>query len=529
MKNKCTEVKNVLLKHFINGKCFLLSLYIAFIFGMHSIIVYDSSKGIIRGVLLSFLLSFFIIPVAYKKIADFDFSFVNRNPNSTEKKHKILFFLVPFFALLVCYYIFYPGVLHQSDCAVQFNQAYTNQYDDWHPALHTFIAYKIPLLLSGNKVGPIVFFQILELSLSIYYSLCSIDKYVNKKVSLIIMLFYTFNPQIIYMAMYPVKDVAFAIGSILMVTFLFNIIFTKGEWITKKRNMIFLVLTISITTIITHNAILFTLPYLIAMCMYYKNKKQIIFSTFSCVACILLIKGPFYSYLNVAKPTNRNTEVLGLPMSIIGQCVSKSPELLDKDVLEFAYKVAPKKIWESNYSGGFNSVKWSSDNWEVVDEAGVKYVLNLMIKCFKESPRNALKGFANTTCSVYSIVDDCDYTYIPSLHTNEWNCGIIRYPQKFYYVYESVVSVLLPHLFIYIGSMHLILLTVFLTRKTMNCKEFLKQFFIVLPVFSYDFGTMLLLSGVGDSARFFFYTFLVVPILVIILLKPKENVAKIEE
>ena len=49
-----------------------------------------------------------------------------------------------------------------------------------------------------------------------------------------------------------------------------------------------------------------------------------------------------------------------------------------------------------------------------------------------------------------------------------------------------------------------------------------KRIFICLPIFAYDFGTMLLLSWDNDS-RYFYITFLVVPLVAVIMLRETKT------
>ena len=40
---------------------------------------------------------------------------------------------------------------------------------------------------------------------------------------------------------------------------------------------------------------------------------------------------------------------------------------------------------------------------------------------------------------------------------------------------------------------------------------------ILIPVFAYNFGTTILLTGIDDATRFFFYTYLLIPTLLVFL------------
>jgi hypothetical protein len=67
----------------------------------------------------------------------------------------------------------------------------------------------------------------------------------------------------------------------------------------------------------------------------------------------------------------------------------------------------------------------------------------------------------------------------------------------------------------------LVLLTVYLGKLNIKDTLSLKKALIAVPIFSYDFGTMLFLTG-ADS-RFFFITFLVTPLLVFYVLYKGEE------
>ena len=40
---------------------------------------------------------------------------------------------------------------------------------------------------------------------------------------------------------------------------------------------------------------------------------------------------------------------------------------------------------------------------------------------------------------------------------------------------------------------------------------------ILIPVFAYNFGTTILLTGIDDATRFFFYTYLLIPLMLVFI------------
>ena len=65
--------------------------------------------------------------------------------------------------------------------------------------------------------------------------------------------------------MFPLKDVSFAIGALLLLTYALQIYVTKGEWVRKPINMAFFIVAEVLTTLFRHNAVLFTVPLIAAV------------------------------------------------------------------------------------------------------------------------------------------------------------------------------------------------------------------------------------------------------------------------
>ena len=60
-----------------------------------------------------------------------------------------------------------------------------------------------------------------------------------------------------------------------------------------------------------------------------------------------------------------------------------------------------------------------------------------------------------------------------------------------------------------------------------------KKILFVIPIFTYNYGTMLLLSGkdltgIPDSSRFLFYTFLILPIVLIVMFNKEKYIDEVK-
>ena len=413
---------------------------------------------------------------------------------------------------------YYPGGLY-GDQLGQYSQAVNNSYEDWHPAIHTLLFYRLPLTLSFGWFGSIVLFQMILFGIAITYAAYTLLTYTNRIAAFGFLAFVLLNPSTAVMALQPFKDTAFAIGTLFLTAFAFHIVCTQGSWLKKSGHIAMLVSVLSLTTLFRHNALLFTVPYGIATA-FYMSKKRTAVTLASVILVIFLIKIPVYSLFGVSDAGKRQSEMLGLPMNVIGAVVSNSPDSLDSEVLDFAYRVAPQEVWQEKYEyGDFNAVKWDSrTKTSVIEEFGAGKVLSYTLKAFKANPAQAVLGFIKTTDTVYSVTDDYSYYEAVSVADNDFGIrqsgiGFIR---NILNRYKGAAMMLLPHLFMYVGSMMLVLILSLLAKCRFNKWVDWKKMFFALPVLFYNFGTMLLLTGAADSARFFYYTFLTVPLLAIL-------------
>ncbi len=518
------NIKKYLFDFVLNVNTIALSLYLFFIYYSHCVLSSVDKVVSLGDAFFIFAISIVISSVLIFIIKKIKIEIVFDGKNKFHKRYyRVAYFLFPFLVLLIKYLCYYPGGF-SSDSIGQYSQVIDNSYNDWHPVIQTLIAFKIPLLITNGWVGSIVLFQIISISLVIGYALIQIDKYINSKVAVFVMFLFILNPYTVNICMYPWKDVTFAIFALLLTAFLFKIVFSKGEWSSDIKNLILLSILVAITTLIRHNAMLFTAPYLITM-FFYCNKKNYLILVGTSILCIFLVKVPLYSALKVKKPARRVVETIGLPLSIIGNVVSKSPDKLNRDILDFAYQLSPKTNWELKFRDGFNDVKWDKQtNLNVIDIHGPDKVIKILLECIKVDPYEALKGFFRTTYSVYSIFDNWYYDFKPYVTNNIYKISMERsdFLDGLHQEYFKFISTYLPHIFLYIGSMHLILIVVITAKYKLNVASNWKTILTASPIFVYNFGTMFLLSGHDDGFRFFYYTFLVTPIVLLILLKPNS-------
>lgn len=450
-----------------------------------------------------------------------------KQPANPKKKAllSIAFYALPLCILMVYYLAWYPGGL-SPDSIMQYGEAVNDRYTDWHPAIHTLLVFRLPLALTGGWIGSIVLFQILVFSAVLGYFFQTVYRHIGGRYTAIAMAFILLNPQLGQMAMYPWKDVAFAMGALLMLTYAFRICVTKGAWLKSPVNAVFFILVAALTTLFRHNAVLFTVPLLLAV-LFYTTKKQGLLLVLGMIVLLAGIKLPLYSAFGVEDPDQRKVETLGLPMSLIGAAVTNTPELLDEDILDFAYQVAPKEVWEENYSyTGNNSVKWHSQtNNDVIEQYGTGQILSMLFRCIRSSKVETMKAFIHLTGQTYTMMKEYESTVFPNIIANEYGLSQNTNPflVRLCSGYQSFIRKYLEYPYAHLGSLHLLLIASVLAKCRLTNRKSWKKLFFILPVFAYNYGTTLLLTGSEDSERFFFYTYLLMPLLLLFLYRDEEN------
>ncbi len=484
--------------------------------------LFNAATVVVRSFVFSFSLALAISPLLLNLIKKASLNLNNsiKKANYNNKYSKILIILLPFVVFLFNYIVFYPGAF-SPDSIDQYEQSITNTYCDWHPVLHTLLTFKLPLLLTSNWIGSIALFQVIAFSLIISYSTYSVYKYIGNYAALLYLAFVMLNPNIVNLSITPWKDAAFSICALLCSVFAMNIVYTNGNWLKHIPNMISLSVVLTVTTMVRHNALLFTVPLIFALLFWKFGKRMVIV----CLIAILLIVGikiPVYSAVEVREKKQGIVEMVGLPMNVIAAVAAEDYEVLDDETKEFVLSIAPEKIWKEHYRyGTFNNIKWdSSFNESPINEYGAKRILKLAVKCFIKSPFISTLAVVKLTEQVYSVFSDYNSFLKPAVIGNKFGIELKGFPlfQKFNLLYTMFANAVLPHLFMYTGVMLLLIIVSVLIKCRFNKLKDWKKALFAFPVLIYNFGTMFLLTGAEDSTRFFCYTFLVGPIIYFILI-----------
>ncbi|MBR0256964.1 MAG: hypothetical protein IJQ58_04430, partial [Synergistaceae bacterium] len=487
--------------------------------------------------------------------------------------------LYVFLAFLVFYIVFYPGCFN-ADNVDQYRQAVRGAYADHHPVSHTLFSFTLPLKLTGGWPGSIVLFQIIIFSFSLSYTVYTLYEYGSFAFARCFLLFTLLNPITHAFCISPLKDVTFAIASMLMMTFAVRVHFTGGEWMKGASHTVIFVLVAVAGTLFRHNAILFTLPLFLAM-FFCADWKKVLAMLLCFAGLIYAVRGPMYDALKVGRADgNRQIEACGLPLTIIGNAVKEAPERLDNEILEFAYTIAHKDIWEKHFNvfRGWDDMKFlagrarennrqalhfldlSDEDFQVakkmdiqaVERVGWKKIVLMALRCFKEAPYEALRGALGITATNYAILGKIpSFNSLlgspeePDLSRNEFFrldflTGLFNkiLPSGLNISFQKVLSgdislqsilalaeigiaILLKPFSLLVGFINLAIIIFILARLKFNRAYDWKRLCLVLPLLIHNFGTMLLLMG--PVFRYFYVSYLVFPLIILVLMRGKES------
>jgi hypothetical protein len=302
--------------------------------------------------------------------------------------------------------------------------------------------------------------------------------------------------------------------AVLIVTTVVRIVFIKNK--VSYRQICLIAICLGIATFFRHNALLFTIPLILSLWFYFERKAWLVlvavFSIF-----VFVVKIPLYSLIGVEAPDKRAEEMVGLPLTILGNVTKEAPSKLDKETFEFMSKIAPQEKWVSDYStGDFNSIKWKGIDLAGVDEAGAGRVLLYSVRATIRAPRASLDSAFSATQVVYGLENVVGYSVVPEvLNSNPKEIatsgsGLLR---NVISAYRSLFQNSILKYFGYVG-VTILLMLFFVFGMDYRKGAGWKKSLLCFPIILYDFGTMLFLSG--PELRFFYVNYLIYPLVVVV-------------
>lgn len=507
-----------------NPKEILFGLYMVFVLSIS--VAASAQNGIQYGTMmfssLALVSVYLIVPKVGAKIRN-----INCDIVIPEKKDIVRFSCIStlvFFVIFLFWFVaYFPGAF-SPDSINQYGQAVLGRYNDWHPALHTLFVFFLPLKLTGIDAS-IVFFQIVCFALVLGVVATTVYQFCGEKWTVMLMLPVAISPWTYNIAMYPWKDVSFALAAALCMVVAMQIYCRKKASIGKL--MLFVVL-LTFATVFRHNGFLFTGTLIFALFFQMPIKRWLFLLGFFVVA-IGFVRGPLYAMLDVEKPGNRVVETMGFPLSVIMFVAKECPDCLNDETSEFVRmltRAAPD--WKSNYDlTGFPSIKYGRIDLAVIENAGRLKIMRMLTNCILSDPIHSAIAIVAMTSIVYGLEINCDHEI--EIISNEYGIvyGGSAVLSKIARNYSMVVRKTPIRYFVATIGMPILVMLAFVLFRTRLRKDDCKRVLLCLPIFTYDFGTMFIMSGA--ESRFFYVTMLICPLVIAVMLResapnvPKEK------
>lgn len=441
-------------------------------------------------------------------------------------------FAVVFLWLMVYYYAYFPGSFDW-DNLDQWWQIQNHQYDTWHPVFHTLIIALFSKIV--NHYGFAVFMQLLLYSLICGYLIYTMAKWRFPKWALFLTEFFlAANPQTHRILLFMWKDSMLTLFMLLFTVYLLNTCLSGGAWLKKKRNLAAWILVLISISMVRHNSILFSIPFLVMAILFFKEiRKESVISLVLMLAGMMIIKYPVYDLVGASRPEQTYVETVGVPMTILCNIHESAPESLSPEAAEFLSSIGPEKRWQIYEMGNYNSFKFVTNANAVISETEPGEFLKFTARTIGNAPGLSIQALYQVTRMVWDVRGDtqwhADLEF--QLRENEWGFAYVENRAGMREVLndfdEWVMDSPVDMLFSYNGLhlLALILCTLFVFVKK---GKGWKAMTITLPLLAYSFGTMLLLCG--PTYRFFhFNSVIFVPLCLLMFAEWEWNTSFLEK
>lgn len=373
-----------------------------------------------------FNLLFIILKNILVLLDDFTLSKCNSKINK-----KWVIFLISFVALLLAwlpYFLgFFPGALSY-DSIKELSIVINNftSVSDHHPVIHMlFIAlpYNIGLKIFGNITAAVALSTIFQMvSMSAIFSSFIVflhKRRVNDYLLLLVLLYFAFVPMHGFYSIVMWKDVIFG-GSLLLLTMeSIKIIEKEKDNKLNFKNMISFILVSILCVFFRNNAIyMYFIFALVSFVIFRKYFKVFAISFCIVFGTYIIVKGPIFNYLNVAK--SASAEYIGMPLQQIGRMAFKHVEFT-KDEKELIDKLIPVEIMSNSYKPNVSDgIKFNKNyNSKAFDENKLEY-LKLYLKLVYKHPDVALEAYTISTLG-YWYPNLKYWSTIKDILKNEYN------------------------------------------------------------------------------------------------------------
>lgn len=416
-----------------------------------------------------------------------------------------------------CIFWGWHGGWVNTDTFMQWNQAQSGAYTNWHPFVHTFLMMKVPSLILDNYVVTILWQMLLFSGVFGYVGATCLRCGFTKKATVLVLMCVLLHPQTLFFLMTPLKDTGFAIAVLLAMAALVRIYRSQGAVIGKCSVWGPLAVGLVLAALFRHNGILFSgMAILLLLVLYVRRWTR---PVLVCVAAVMLLYGGCRWGLGCllhVQPASKYekqyafVESAGLPLTLMGAVYVRHPDEVSPDARAILDSIRPREVWLERYQdGSFNVVKYAGLGTQYSDKvlAGVPFdgwgkFAGICWRTLSLDPTAAMRAFVCLTDQVWSPLGGvrADSLLFPLQKIG------LRGDLTLWLKVLRVVAI--PLLGVCACVTWCLVATFFwvMWRRKWNV------LLLALPVLSYNFGTMCFLSGF-NMMRFFFFNVLVAGLL----------------
>lgn len=473
--------------------------------------------------LIAFIpLSFFITHFAFKLSQKIK---ILSTYNKSFKSKAIVFvlvFIVSFGFFLLWFIGYKPGVF-TIDPRNQYQYVIDGIHTDWHPFLHTFVVFELPLKIF-KSVDSIVLCQIVFFALAIAFLIETIFAYSNIYFAIGSFLFIILNPNTCNISVVPIKDVTFTILCIIVYGLLFR--FYMQKIVGKKIYICILIMTIGLWLMFAfrHNGIIVSLAIII-LAFFILNKKQWYLLLTSFIVVLLIFLFPIKSIFSVPSfaSVDKRPEIYGHVISAYKYLYKYELDTLDDQTKDILFSIAPAETWDEFVD--MELFDLTSDINPYNSSFLLKWKKNLIGNFFK-NPTLTLWGFLQPSSYIYSLSPE---TFL-KMHDIYIHIAYNQFPytgdKNLYNFLDSYSSWKgFNYLFGSIGFLTLIFIFMGLSKCNLSKKYEWTKFLWLLPIFLYDISTII--YSINFVYRYFYFQFLLLPLYVLIFYSEKQKLYNI--
>ncbi|MGG3751508.1 DUF6020 family protein [Heyndrickxia coagulans] len=245
----------------------------------------------------------------------------SRAEGDVPRRHILYFSILPLLISLLYFWAFYPGIL-MADSVNQWQQAHSTFYNDWHPAVMTWLI-KFTAHIWDTPASYVIFQFILTALITGYVFYVFEKLRVKKPVLWLGYAFFCFLPLIPLYSVVIWKDTLFSYFLLAFTVMLIQIIDSNGKWLRSFPHLLFLYFSVCGVIFYRHNGWPVLLATIVIFLFFLRKRYLYMYGVFAlAVITFLVVTGPVYKHYKVF-PADE-TESYSIPYQQIGRIVKEN-------------------------------------------------------------------------------------------------------------------------------------------------------------------------------------------------------------